>query len=140
MPSPSWSAPPARRGRERGGGAANPPIGIYPCKGGGPNDYVYVYTSAANPEHWTRLLKVIGRDDLIGDERYGTPAARLQRRAEVDALIADWTRQHDKHTAMRLVGGATIPSGAVLDTRELADDKTFEERKIRSEKRRVGKE
>jgi crotonobetainyl-CoA:carnitine CoA-transferase CaiB-like acyl-CoA transferase len=32
---------------------------------------------------------------------------------------------------MRLIGGATIPSGAVLDTRELADDKSFKERKIR---------
>jgi crotonobetainyl-CoA:carnitine CoA-transferase CaiB-like acyl-CoA transferase len=32
---------------------------------------------------------------------------------------------------MRLVGGATIPSGAVLDTRELADDATFRERNIR---------
>ena len=28
------------------------PCGIYPCKAGGPNDYVYVYTSRANPEHW----------------------------------------------------------------------------------------
>ena len=32
---------------------------------------------------------------------------------------------------MELVGGATIPAGPVLDTRELADDKTFETRKIR---------
>ena len=55
-------------------GGGNPPIGVYPCKGGGPNDYVYIYTSAANPEHWTRLLKVMGREDLIGDERYATPA------------------------------------------------------------------
>jgi crotonobetainyl-CoA:carnitine CoA-transferase CaiB-like acyl-CoA transferase len=121
----------APRAGARTVGGGHPPIGIYPCKGGGPNDYVYVYTSAANPEHWTRLLKVMGREDLIGDERYATPAARTARRAEVDALVAEWTRQHDKHTAMRLVGGATIPSGAVLDTRELADDKTFQERKIR---------
>ena len=54
-------------------GGGNPPIGVYPCKGGGPNDYVYIYTSAANPEHWTRLLKVMGREDLIGDERFNTP-------------------------------------------------------------------
>ena len=53
-------------------GGGNPPIGVYPCKGGGPNDYVYIYTSAANPEHWTRLLKVMGREDLIGDERFAT--------------------------------------------------------------------
>ena len=29
-------------------------------------------TSRANPEHWTALLKVIGREDLIGDPRYDT--------------------------------------------------------------------
>ena len=112
-------------------GGGNPPIGVYPCKGGGPNDYVYIYTSAANPEHWTRLLKVMGREDLIGDERYDTPAARTDRREEVDAIVAAWTMQHDKKTAMNLVSSATIPSGAVLDTRELADDKSFQDRKIR---------
>ena len=32
--------------------ANNPPGGIYPCKPGGPNDYVYLLTSRANPEHW----------------------------------------------------------------------------------------
>ena len=26
--------------------------GLYPCKPGGPNDYVYIMTSRANPEHW----------------------------------------------------------------------------------------
>jgi crotonobetainyl-CoA:carnitine CoA-transferase CaiB-like acyl-CoA transferase len=112
-------------------GGGNPPIGVYPCKGGGPNDYVYIYTSRANPEHWTRLLKVMGREDLIGDARYADPDARTQRREEVDAIVSDWTTRHDKHEAMKLVSLATIPSGAVLDTAELAADKTFETRGIR---------
>jgi crotonobetainyl-CoA:carnitine CoA-transferase CaiB-like acyl-CoA transferase len=72
-------------------GGGNPPIGVYPCKGGGPNDYVYIYTSRANPEHWTRLLKVMGREDLIGDKRYDDPDARTQRREEVDAIVSEWT-------------------------------------------------
>ena len=122
---------PAPRAGSKTVGGGNPPIGVYPCKGGGPNDYVYIYTSAANPEHWTRLLKVMGREDLIGDPNYSTPEARTARREEVDAIVSSWTRQHDKHEAMRLVGSATIPAGAVLDTMELADDKTFEERGIR---------
>jgi formyl-CoA transferase len=112
-------------------GGGNPPIGVYRCKGDGSNDYVYIYTSAANPEHWTRLLKVMGREDLIGDARFATPAARTEHRAEVDRIVSEWTIQHDKHTAMELVGGATIPAGAVLDTRELADDPTFRQRGIR---------
>jgi formyl-CoA transferase len=59
--------------------ARNPPMGIYPCKGGGPNDFVYVYTSRANPEHWRRLLGVIGREDLLGNPHYDTPEAHHRR-------------------------------------------------------------
>ena len=112
-------------------GGGWPPIGVFPCKGGGPNDYVYIFASPANPEHWNRLLKVLGREDLLDDERYNTAAARVEHADEVTALVAEWTKQHDKRTAMKLGGEATVPSGAVLDTRELADDKTFEDRKIR---------
>src|SRR6201999_1365443 len=54
------------------GGAAPAPCGIYPTKPGGYNDYVYIFCSRANPEHWDRLLKVIGREDLIGDARFAT--------------------------------------------------------------------
>ena len=124
---------PAPRAGDKTVGGGWPPIGVYPTKGGGPNDYVYIFTSPANPEHWTRLLKLMGREDLIGDKRYDTPAARTEHREEVDALVTSWTKSVDKHTAWKLVSGAGVPAGAVLDTRELADDKTFVERGIRQE-------
>ena len=108
----------------------NPPMGIYPTKGGGSNDYVYIYTSRANPEHWTRLLDVIGRADLKGTPDYETGAARSKREKEIDEIVSQWTRQHDKHEAMRIVGAAGIPAGAVLDTQELVDDETFRQRHI----------
>jgi len=106
----------------------NPPQGIFPCKGGGPNDYIYVYTSRANPEHWKRLLQVIGRPDLIGDRRYESPALRLEHEAFIHDLVAAWTLKHDKHEAMRLLGSAGIPAGAVLDTRELIEDESLRAR------------
>lgn len=116
---------PAPRAADKVVGGGHPPIGVYPCKGGGPNDYVYIYTSRANPEHWSRLLKVIGREDLIGDARYATIEARAERAKEVDDLVATWTRLHDKLTAMRVIGAAGIPAGAVNDTGELLDDPSF---------------
>jgi formyl-CoA transferase len=106
------------------------PSGIYPCKPGGPNDYVYVYTSRTNPTHWERLLGVIGRKDLIGDPRFDTQAARLEREPEVDEMIAAWTRQRDKREAMRLLGSAGVPAGAVFDTMELTEEADFERRGI----------
>lgn len=122
---------PAPRAGAKTVGGGYPPIGVYPTKGGGPNDYVYIFASHTNPEHWTRLLKVMGRDELIGDKRYDTAAARIENRAEVDAIVTAWTQKHDKHTAARLVSDASIPAGPVLDTRELYDDKTLRDRKIR---------
>lgn len=121
---------PVERVGDQSVSGGNPPCGIYPCKGGGPNDYVYVYTSRTNPEHWKRLLQVLGREDLIGDPRFDSPQARNERPAEVDALVSDWTKRHDKHAAMRILGGAGIPAGAVLDTKELADDRSFRERGV----------
>jgi crotonobetainyl-CoA:carnitine CoA-transferase CaiB-like acyl-CoA transferase len=109
---------------------ANPPMGTFPCQGGGLNDYVYVFTSRANPEHWKRLLGVIGREDLVGDARYESPAARAERPDEVNTMITEWTKKHTKYEAMEIIGAAGVPAGAVLDTLELYNDPSFEKRNI----------
>ncbi|HET7882794.1 MAG TPA: CoA transferase [Acetobacteraceae bacterium] len=107
-----------------------PPMGTFPCKGGGPNDYVYVFTSRANPDHWRRLLKVIGHEELIGDARYETPASRVEHADDVNGMITAWTKQHTKQECMEIIGAAGVPAGAVLDTMELYNDPTFEQRGI----------
>jgi len=102
---------PVQRAGDQTVSGGNPPCGIFKCKGGGPNDYVYVYTSRANPEHWKRLLQVVGREDLIDDPRYESPAARTEREAEVNEIVQAWTVKHDKHEAGRIIGAAGIPAG-----------------------------
>jgi crotonobetainyl-CoA:carnitine CoA-transferase CaiB-like acyl-CoA transferase len=73
---------------------------------------------------------VIGREDLSGDPRYDTQDARSQRAAEVDEIIAAWTRTQTKEDAMRLIGAAGVPAGAVFDTAELMADPSLAERGI----------
>jgi formyl-CoA transferase len=81
-------------------------------------------------EHWTRLSKLIGREDLLGDERYATMDARIQNQVEVNEIVSEWTRQHTKQEAMQLVSGVGVPAGAVFDTAEIQNDPNFEERGI----------
>jgi formyl-CoA transferase len=121
------SGQPARRNGSRSATAVAP-AGIFPCAPGGPNDWVYVF--ARQVDHWHRLLKVLGREDLIGNPNYDTPKARGERIAEINAMVADWTRRRDKHEAMRIIGGAGVPAGAVLDTMELINEPSFTERGI----------
>ena len=100
--------------------ANNPPCDIYPCAPGGPNDYVYVYTSRANPQHWPRLLEAIGRKELIGDARFATAEARVKNQAELDRIITDFTSKRDKYECMRVIGAA-VPAGEVRETLELIE-------------------
>ncbi|MBI3248713.1 MAG: CoA transferase [Deltaproteobacteria bacterium] len=96
------------------------PTDLYPCHPGGRNDYVYLM--ATTPEMWDGILRVIGRDDLIGDPRYTARGERNKRFDEVYSLIRVWTEQYDKHTVMQKFGEAGIPCGAVLDSRDILAD------------------
>jgi formyl-CoA transferase len=99
------------------------PANIYPCLPGGPNDYLMVYTSRAPMTYqWDRLLDVIGRPDLKGDERYATPESRAAHADEVDALLIDWTSTRTKQEAMAEMAKAGVPTSAVFDTHELSQD------------------
>jgi formyl-CoA transferase len=121
-------AAPRRGGKTPGGN--NSPSGLYQCRPFGSNDWVYITTSRGNPEHWGRLMRLIGREELIDDPRYATGAVRFEREAEVDAIVTEWTRKHTKEEVMTLVSGVGVPAGAVFDTMELQNDPSFEERGI----------
>ena len=104
--------------RRRGNGVSSSgPTWLYPCQPFGPNDYIYIYPS--NDEMWETLLKVIGRTDLSGDERFRGRAGRGRQGEFIDELIGTWTRGRTKYEAMEQMGAAGIPAGAVLDTQEL---------------------
>ena len=120
---------PAERGGNEMPMAPVSPSGAYPCRPGGPNDYVFIYTSRwPGSQQWERLLEIIGRSDVLDDPRFATPESRYQHRREVDAMISDWTRRKTKHEAMEELGRADVPAGAVLSTLELAADPYLRER------------
>ena len=105
-----------RTGNQLGAGV---PGTTYRCHPGGPNDYVFVFVQQ---QMWHPLLRAMGREDLIGDARYETGEARWKNKAEVDALVEDWTSKRDKRQVMEVLAAAGVPCGAVLDTGEVLTD------------------
>ena len=45
------------------------PGGLYKCAPGGLDDLCYIFASRGNEDHWRRLVKAIGREDLLDDPR-----------------------------------------------------------------------
>ena len=71
----------------------NAPTGIFPCKPGGKNDYVYIYTTRAGNHHWERLCKLLGREELIDDPRFSGPKERAKNEAVIDDILAEFTKK-----------------------------------------------
>lgn len=105
------------------------PCNVYPCKGGGENDYVFIYTSRVpSSPQWKRLLEVIGRTDLLDDPRFATPESRYAHREEIDRIISEWTIKYTKYEAMEILGKAEVPAGAVLSTEDISNDEYLRKR------------
>jgi formyl-CoA transferase len=108
------------RGGNRVVGTA--PGDLYKCAPGGLDDWCYIYASRGNEEHWRRLARAIGREDLLDDPRMKDGPTRAENRAAVDAAITEWTSKRTKHEVMEIIAGAGVPCGAVLNTLELLHD------------------
>ena len=122
MAAQAMSNAPAKRTANQSIFAGTAPSEVYRCKGDGPNDYCYIYTTRAGSKHWQSLCTLMGREDLKEDPRYATPPSRALHAPEIDAIVSAWTIQYDKLEVMRMLGDAGVPASAVFDTVELSSD------------------
>jgi len=98
--------------------ASRAPQGVYPSDGA--DDWVAV--AVETDEQWRSLCRVIGQNELAGDEALATHAGRYAQHDRIDAAIARWTRTRAKRDAMRELQAAGVPAGAVLNAREIPAD------------------
>ena len=108
------------RAAPRRGNGGLPTMTLYPCKGGGANDYVYVM--AVTERMWRSLTAVLGRPELAAAPQFATATDRHANRDALEAEIAAWTRQRDKYAAMQALCDGGVPASAVLDTKDLFDN------------------
>lgn len=110
----------------RNGNGAGASMNLYPCAGDGPNDFVFVM--AVTERMWGDLMRAIGREDVLSDERFADPRARFEHAADLIAIIGEWTTQRGKYQAMQELSDAGVPASAVLDSLDLYRDPHLVER------------
>jgi len=98
------------------------------CRGEGVNEYVYMMLPPDNPATFQAMVQVIGRPDLLHDDRFCTAPGRAKNAAALTEIIEGWTRRHDKRDVMKAFAGRGIPCGAVFDTAEVLRDEHLRER------------
>ena len=98
------------------------PSNVYPCSDG------HIALIAAMNSHWRSVLDVIGRTDLLGDERLRSNAGRCQHMDEVDELVSGWTSGRTRAEAAAAFGAAGVPVAEVREVTDVVHDEHMSER------------
>ena len=124
---PLMDGPAPRIGNSVASGA---PGGLFPCKGGGPNDHCFIFCQRDITHHWERICRAMGREDMIADPRFSNGHDRVRHKAEIEGIVTEWTLRHTKREVMEKIGGAGVPAGAVFDIQDLITNEDMHRRGI----------
>jgi crotonobetainyl-CoA:carnitine CoA-transferase CaiB-like acyl-CoA transferase len=113
--------------KERVGSGSNTsaPRNVYRCADG---DYVALSGSTGTMAR--RVFEVIGRPDMIEDERFRTNSARIENRALVDDAVGAWFAGKRRDEALALMREAHVTAGPVYTIADAMADAHFREREI----------
>lgn len=88
----------------------------------------YIVIVALTDQQWNRFMEVIGRPELIHDERFIDIVARVRHADEGVAIVSDWVSQRTTDEVEKLLTEARIPCGKVKDFDELLVDAQLRQR------------
>ena len=99
------------------------PSNVYPTA-----DDKMILIAANQDTVFRRFAAAMGRDELADDKRYSTHAARGERQAELDALIADWTKTKSAAELTELMEEHGVPVGKIYRAPDMLEDAHFKAR------------
>lgn len=106
---------PTRMGNDH---LAMAPHGVYPAQG----EDRWLSIAVRGDDQWRALVRVMGRPELAADARFATVARRLSRRAELDALVSEWTLTVAAEAAAAALQAEGVAAHVSWTSRDIADD------------------
>jgi benzylsuccinate CoA-transferase BbsF subunit len=112
----------AMNGRDRGptgnDDAFMAPHNCYRCEG----DDAWVTIAVADDREWESLCGVLGRPDLVADERFRTQLDRWKHREELDDLVGRWTISHTNDEVTDILQRSGVAAFAVVGAPQVFSD------------------
>ncbi len=99
------------------------PSNVYPTKDG-----KMILIAANQDTVFRRLAEAMGRPELADDPRYAGHSARGENQAELDDLIADWSRTLDSGPLEASLHEHGVPAGNIYRAPEMLEDAHFKAR------------
>ena len=101
------------------------PRNSYRCRDG-----QFVALSASMQSMYERLMRTIGRPELIEDRRFLTNADRVRNNDQLDRVVAQFIEKHDQHDVLQIFRDAGVTVGPVHDTLGMLSDPLVKENRV----------
>ena len=101
------------------------PRNSYRCRDG-----QFVALSASMQSMYERLMRTIGRPELIEDSRFLTNADRVQNNDQLDRVVAQFIESHEQYEVLQIFRDAGVTVGPVHDTLGMLNDPLVKENKV----------
>jgi crotonobetainyl-CoA:carnitine CoA-transferase CaiB-like acyl-CoA transferase len=93
-------------------------------------DNQYVCISGSAQSITERIFRIIGREDLINDERFRTNDSRLKNVDELDRIIGEWIKQYDRDDIIAKFSDEDAAIGPIYNIKDIFEDPHFKERNM----------
>ncbi|MFT4055836.1 MAG: CaiB/BaiF CoA-transferase family protein [Novosphingobium sp.] len=106
--------------------------------GGGPADLIYcadgiIYLTAGTDEHWRRLTVLMEQPELNDDPRFDSNLKRGKtNRAELMAIINDWSGRFPVAEVQAMLDGAGIPAARYNELADVWEDPQVQHRGLKA--------
>ena len=101
------------------------PRNSYRCRDG-----QFVALSASMQSMYERLMRTIGRPELIEDNRFLTNSDRVRNNDQLDRIVAQFIESHDQYDVLNIFRDAGVTVGPVHDTLGMLSDPLVKENKV----------
>jgi formyl-CoA transferase len=99
------------------------PSNVYPTRDGS-----MVLIGANQDAVFARLAQAMGRPGLASQPEYATHTARGEHQAQLDELVAAWTRTRTRTEVLQLMEQFGVPAGLIYRAPEMLEDPQFKAR------------
>jgi CoA:oxalate CoA-transferase len=102
--------------------SSSAPFGAYNAKDG------YVVICTITDPQWHKVLQAMGREDLIGEQRYGTRENRTKSMEEVDSLVQAWCKEKTVEEVFAILKKFGVPCSPLSTFDQVASDPHLQSR------------
>lgn len=99
------------------------PAANFQCKDGR-----WVHINAGSDSLFPRFAEAAGLGHLLNDPCFSKNSARMERIAEVEEIVAAWTREHESDEVVRIMDAAGVPCGQVAAISDLFENEQLRAR------------